>query len=652
MQVFSFTDCSSIPVSFRLGSELISGIPDEFAPEISKEPCGDAEKTVITGRSGGIEITAECIAYPDFPVTEWIAFIKNTGTCDTDMISGFEIKHMFEGTDPKLHGWVGDNRTEEAFSGYIRPLTERTELYPIGGNSCNGASPYMRLITDDLSANIAVGWPGQWYAEWVPCNGGVELKVRQQRLKASLHPGECIRSPRLTVMTYRGSETDGGNLWRRWIFKYIMPQQNGAPLPPKLVGLVHPDRCEEWEDATTAQQLNGIRRHVEAGLTPDIWWIDAGWYPCGPKWCYTGTLKVNETHFPDGMEDIGTECEKIGAEFLLWFEPQRVTEGSELQKEHPEWLLKRTSPAWKSDLQSIPEVLRMMRDSWLVNLSIDECTDWLIDRIDSIIKKAKVKVYREDFNIAPLPFWMDHEEEGRIGMIENGYVRNLLRMWKTLIARNPGLWIDSCSSGGRRNDLETLRTPAVPLHYSDMAYGNHPLKQMHLRYMYQWIPYFKGQNLTDWDDEYGHYERRCQRPASRFGFYSAMGPCITAVDSKGLYNETDCLLSKQMTDIWRRASQYMYGDYYPLTEFSHNEYEWFADQMDDSGSGYILFLRNTCAKAGSLRVFPHLDPEKTYRFENSETGEQFTMNGKEAVSEGISVSLLKRSGCILFYSFD
>lgn len=648
--IFPFTDCDRIPVRFMLGARRICGIPSEFFPKIKKERTGNAFKTTITGRADGIEITAECLTYPDFPVCEWVGFIRNISQEDTERISNFEIRYDFKGTGPVLHGWVGDNRTEEAFSDYVRPIQNQEILYPIGGNPCNGASPYMRLLMREYSVNLAIGWSGQWYAELNPQEDGVELIVRQQRLNASLHPGEVIRSPRLTAMAYDGTETDGGNLWRRWIFKYIIPKQNGAPLSPKLVGLSHPDVCEEFEDATTAQQLRGLRRHVEAGITPDIWWIDAGWYLCREKWIYTGTLKVNTAHFPDEMEDIGTECEKNGTEFLLWFEPQRVTEGSELQKEHPEWLLKRTSLAWKSDLQSIPEELHILRDSWLVNLSLDECTDWLIDRIDSIIKKAKVKVYREDFNIAPLPFWMDHEEEGRIGMIENGYVRNLQRMWQTLIKRNPGLWIDSCASGGRRNDLDTLRTPAVPLHYSDMAYGNHPLKQMHTRYMYQWIPYFKGQNLIDWDDENGHYERCCTRPISRFGFYSGMGLCISAVDARGLFSETDCLLARDMIAIWRRAARYMYGDYYPLTKFPYNEYEWFADQMDDNGNGYLLFLRNTCAKAESLCVYPHLEPEKKYRFDNTETGETFVIGGKEVLENGISVSLPKRSGTILFYT--
>ena len=75
-----------------------------------------------------------------------------------------------------------------------------------------------------------------------------------------------------------------------------------------------------------------------------------------------------------------------------------------------------------------------------------------------------------------LPIWIRNEAEDRIGAIENLHVQGYLKFWDELILRNPGLWIDSCASGGRRNDLETMRR-AVPLHYTDMGYGEHQLSR-------------------------------------------------------------------------------------------------------------------------------------------------------------------------------
>jgi len=51
-------------------------------------------------------------------------------------------------------------------------------------------------------------------------------------------------------------------------------------------------------------------------------------------------------------------------------------------------------------------------------------------------------------------------------MTENLYVQGYLAYWDGLLQQHPGMLIDSCASGGRRNDLETLRR-AVPLLRSD-----------------------------------------------------------------------------------------------------------------------------------------------------------------------------------------
>ena len=61
-------------------------------------------------------------------------------------------------------------------------------------------------------------------------------------------------------------------------------------------------------------------------------------------------------------------------------------------------------------------------------------------------------------------------------MLENLYVQAYLGFWDYLLMNVPGLWIDSCSSGGRRNDLETMRR-SVPLHPTDYGYGYHHINQ-------------------------------------------------------------------------------------------------------------------------------------------------------------------------------
>ena len=97
----------------------------------------------------------------------------------------------------------------------------------------------------------------------------------------------------------------------------------------------------------------------------------------------------------------------------MWFEPERVREGTELAIAHPEWLLRRTKADGTRDENS------------LLNLGDRACCDWVIDRVDSIIKEGHVRVYRQDFNFSPREHWIQNEAENRIGALENLHVQGL-----------------------------------------------------------------------------------------------------------------------------------------------------------------------------------------------------------------------------------
>ena len=108
------------------------------------------------------------------------------------------------------------------------------------------------------------------------------------------------------------------------------------------------------------------------------------------------------------------------------------------------------------------------------NLGDPAALSWLEDHLSTIIGREKIDWYREDFNgPGPYKVWRknDEVEKGktglpRVGLTENFYIQGHLALWDTLRSRRPGLLIDSCASGGNRNDLESMRR-AVPLLRSD-----------------------------------------------------------------------------------------------------------------------------------------------------------------------------------------
>ena len=236
-----------------------------------------------------------------------------------------------------------------------------------------------------------------------------------------------------------------------------------------------------------------------------------------------------------------------------------------------------------------------------MNLGNPECRQWLTDHVCRLIKDNGIKIYRQDHNFPPLEHWRKNEAEDRQGMNENLHVQGYLQFWDDLLARNPGLWIDSCASGGRRNDLETMRR-SVPLHYTDYGYGDHPVKLAFHHTLYEWIPYFKECTLS-WDIG---GKARFDHQVDSYSYHCGMAPMLFAtLDIRR--DDYDYALARKMIAIWRRASDLiLYGDYYPHTPFHRSAEQWVAWQFDcpETGCGLVQGIRFPASPQETLTIHP------------------------------------------------
>lgn len=640
-RLFAFTTPDALPLTFVYGGKQFRGVSAEFFPVVETAHVdANIQRTEITGvNADGLEIRVEYIEYLDFPAAEMLAFFTNCGEKDTPILSDVKI---FDGpiaikNAALVHG-NGDTLHADGYSWQTSPVTEAISLFTSDGTSCNGAFPYMRLRGDGMCLNIAVGWPSMWQADFAPAEDGVSISIGQKRCHTVLHPGETLRTPRANFVVSEGDETRSMNMWRRWYLTHVLPREDGQPLGPKCcMHVFGAEGKPEFTGASEVNQLHGIDAYLANGIHPDVWWIDAGWYPCDYDWPRIGTWKPDEARFPNGLAPIGKKCEENGMQLLLWFEPERVRPGTELDSDHPEWLLYK-----KQEDGSIAE-------NRLLNLGNPDCCNWMIERIDSIIKTSGVKVYRQDFNFSPAAYWEQAEAADRIGMIENLHVQGYLKLWDSILYRNPGLWIDSCASGGRRNDLETMRR-AVPLHYTDVGYGHHPIKQKQHRQMFEWVPYFRAHNMN-WDTpETGEYGTTSY-PSDAFSYYAAMTPALTDMLEWNADEEAYALALK-MQPIWRKAAELMLScDYYPLTPCTDSPETFVASQFHDPDGekGFLYLLRhNRCPQEAFIAQFCALDPNGLYILTEAEEGSVIERTG-EALMRGEAFRLTIRSGQIWFY---
>ena len=228
------------------------------------------------------------------------------------------------------------------------------------------------------------------------------------------------------------------------------------------------------------------------------------------------------------------------------------TEGSKLYREHPEWLLQQAKPARNR----------------LLDLGNPEARNWLIEHVSALIRRDGIDVYRQDFNFTPLAYWRTHDAPDRQGISEIRHITGYLAFFDELLKRFPGLMIDTCASGGRRIDLESLRR-SVPLWRSDHPYE--PVSMQAQTYgLSFWVPYH-GTGINS---------------VIPYEFRSQMTPAI----SLGLGVETMEASSKELArlfDSWREAAKFYNGDFYPLTSWSLDNTQWMAWQFHDADAGVV-----------------------------------------------------------------
>ena len=634
-----------VPFTYTLNGTRYQGFPDAFCPQVECERIDSriTRHRITATAPCGLLLTADHYTYTDFAISEWVMSIKNVSDCNSPTVSDWRFCTDFPATSASLYHGNGDTCGGNGYDWQTDEITDTPLcIAPVSdGTSCNGAFPYMRLLTPAWGVNLAIGWSGSWITNFTMTPSGVHMTAGQGAFNAYLKPGESVRTPRITMQIFEGGHDRGRNLWRSYYLAHMLPREkDGRPLSPKL--FVHTwmiDGKSEFSGTTEQNQIAAIDTYLQKGFAPNAWWIDAGWYPCDYNWVVgVGNWHINRENYPNGLKPVSDHLHKHGMELLLWFEPERVYRNTTLWREHPEFLL-----FYEGENG-------FLQDNALFNLADPVACDWLIDKIDGLIKEYGVDIYRQDFNFSPVPYWQQHSEPGRDGILENLHIQGYYRYWDTLLERNPGLWIDSCASGGRRNDPETMRR-AVPLHYTDVGYGDHPIKQLQHRQMFEWIPYFRAHNFN-WCGEDGVYNGQSHR-IDGFAYLNAMVPAMTDM-TEYYHDEVQFEQGRFYHAIWRKAAKIMLlADYYPLTECRKDARDWYGLQFDKDGAGLIQAIRNVAVESESVTLWPFVaDESKTYRFENPVDGRVQIVSGKQLNERGMTFTMPKRTGEVWFYTAE
>ena len=575
----------------------------------------------------GLEVRCVVVDYADYPAVEWTVHFRNAGKAATPILK--DIQGIDTTSQPTaegefvLHGNKGDWCVPQSYEPYRHVLGPNAtrRFAPNGGRPTNGPNgwPYYNVCWPGGGLILAVGWPGQWASSFVrDGTNGLRIVAGQELTHLSLRPGEEVRAPLIALLFWQGADVvRSQNLWRRWMVAHNLPRTTGAPVKPMFFG------CASGLFLPTLRTTEAIERqfidaYLKEGIHLDFWWIDAGWYPCG-SWPDVGTWEVDAQRFPKGIKAVSDYVHANHMRQILWFEPERVTGGSWIAKNHPAWVL----------------------GGKLLDLGNRDARHWLTDHVDKLITRQGIDLYRQDFNMDPLGYWRARDAADRQGMTENLYVQGHLEYWDELRRRHPNMPIDSCASGGRRIDLETLRRAAGPHTRSDyIAFDGKPGtesgNQGQTFGLSSWLPYY-GQ---------GVYYRDQTRSQRIYNVRSYMGPAFgICVDVRR--TDVDWDLYRRLVAQWRQVAPCMLGDYYPLTAHSLQAGQWIAWQFNrpEQGDGVVqAFRRDKCDDTTKAFRLSGLDPAAQYEFTNFDVEGTTRVSGKDLMDKGLVVEIEAKPG--------
>ena len=570
---------------------------------------------------GLLELALKIKEYPEHNAWEYTAYFKNIGDRPTQLLESIYAADMeFPCRDPWLKGILGDH--DHQYRPYaLRPAGIR--FTSTRGRATHTWFPCFNLEGNGGGWMLAIGWPGTWSAEFSMGNGAVRYQAQGcPGFSACLRPGETVRTPLMAFLRYEDETRDEDvacNAWRRWMLDCCQPTRE-----PITVSCFSGDTGRPNSDGSISEDHTTWRPTFDKirseGLRLDYRWIDAGWYygPAGQSldglrgendWGRTGSLALDKTKWPgDTLRECTDTMRAQGTKTLMWFEPERVSAANIAELERNFGL----KQAW---------LLPCGGDTYIANLGDPGCYAWTLGRILSTMDENGIDMYREDFNCDPAGGWArgDQLREENTGLPSRGVTENLhvqghLRLWDDILTyckrENKAQFVDSCASGGGRNDLESLRR-GVPLMRSDADRTTIALRLSMSSAFLRWVPFHGASN----GERAGQLDN-----TTRLDMYEARGSCLPVFHCHFQFQHPDVPYDTIRRAIaeWERISPYFDKDFYPLTDW-HDKTQtdrWTAWMFFDpeKGSGIVqVFRQETAPNAVQMLRLRGLDPAKQYR---------------------------------------
>lgn len=216
----------------------------------------------------------------------------------------------------------------------------------------------------------------------------------------------------------------------------------------KYKNLRRPTLINNWEG--TYMDFNGDKlvsmAEDASKLGIELFVMDDGWFGKRDNdHSGLGDWVVNEKKIGYPLSELAEKIKATGMKFGIWFEPECISEDSDLYRAHPDWAIKMPD---RDPIRS--------RHQLVLDFSRKEVREYILESLCKVLGSADISYVKWDFNRHICDVYSNSLPADRQGEVNHRYILGLYDMLEKLTSRFPDILFESCSGGGGRFDCGML----------------------------------------------------------------------------------------------------------------------------------------------------------------------------------------------------
>ena len=601
------TDLRFVSYEVKEGKYALEGLPAMYQGEEK------AETLEITLRDEykNLEVVLYYGVFEDLDVITRACKIVNQSKEQVRLLRAYSMGLDFDNKDMDMLHFYGRHAMERKME--RSPLQHGFQgVESRRGYSSHQQNPFVILCKQD--ANEEYGWCyGASFA--YSGNFSIQAEVSQMDLtrltvgiqdtqfEFHLEPGESFTAPEV-ILSF--SENGLGQLSRNYhkaIRHNLCRGKYKTERRPVLIN--------NWEATYfdfTPEKLVAIAKDAkELGIEMLV--MDDGWFgKRDSDYSGLGDWFINEKKLKGGLKNLVEEVNKAGMKFGIWFEPEMISEDSDLYRAHPDWAL--TVPG---------RSFTRARHQLVLDFSREDVRTYIFDRMCEILESANIEYVKWDANRHLTDVWSAKLPADRQGEVFHRYILGLYDFLEKLTQRFPNLLIEGCSGGGGRFDAGMMYYhPQIwcsddtdAIERLDIQYGTsfgYPISTV-------------GSHVSVCPN---HQTGRSVSMKTR-GIVAMAGTFGYELDITRLSQEEKDMVKIQVEEFKKYYSLIQQGDYYRLTDDGRKSpyvaWEFAAEDGTEALLNVVTLRVRAYAMPYTVRI-NGLKPEAVYEVEG--TGEKYS----------------------------